>query len=76
MVSKVFLIVNLQLLVVLCVATHRTQNDLVEAFRNTRSVEENRKETTATQGQSLDIKTILNHLFPNGIAVSDSAFSK
>ena len=77
MVSKNLLVVILQLLYVLFVTPQRTKNDLLEAFRKTNSVKEEKviqEEPTATasHGQSLVFNTILDRLFPERKTVSET----
>ena len=77
MVSKNILIVILQLIHVLYVTPQRTKNDLLEAFRKTNSVKEEKviqEEATATSshGQSLVFNTILDRLFPERKNVSET----
>ena len=72
MVSRVLILVSLQLLYVHSVPPRRAENDILDAFRNKFTTNEDKvlkEESTASHGQTPVIKTILNQLLPNSINV-------
>jgi len=85
MVSRILILVSLQLLYVHSVPPRRAENDILDAFRNKFTINEDKvlkEESTASHGQTPVIKTILNQLLPNSInggelkQISSSEFAK